>query len=212
MRSRCCSARCGSARVPVPINARFKARRAAYVVGNSGMKLLITDPAFAALLEDAGAAEHRAGSSSARTTPAFAAGARRRRARRRSPPRRPRSRPDDDGAHALHLGHDRESRRAASTATRALMARGRATIAERARADAGRPLLDAAAVLPRRRHRRARGCRSRRRARSSTSAALRARRRARPARAASAARVAFPAFETIWLAVLNHAAASRPPT
>ncbi len=43
--------------VPVPINARFKARELRYVVGHSGMKILITDQAYAALLEEAGAAE-----------------------------------------------------------------------------------------------------------------------------------------------------------
>ena len=40
-----------------PINARFKARELRYVIGHSGMGILITDPAYAELLEEAGASE-----------------------------------------------------------------------------------------------------------------------------------------------------------
>ena len=46
----------------------------AYVIGHSGMKILITDPAYAELLEEAGA-PRRAGSWSARDDAEFAAGA-----------------------------------------------------------------------------------------------------------------------------------------
>src|SRR3954452_19791314 len=43
--------------IPVPINARFKARELRYVIGHSGMGILITDPAYTDLLEEAGASE-----------------------------------------------------------------------------------------------------------------------------------------------------------
>jgi fatty-acyl-CoA synthase len=39
--------------VPVPVNARYKARELSYVVANAGMHLLLLDPQFAPLLEDA---------------------------------------------------------------------------------------------------------------------------------------------------------------
>ena len=39
--------------VPVPVNARYKARELSYVVDNAGMHTLILDPEFAPLLEDA---------------------------------------------------------------------------------------------------------------------------------------------------------------
>ena len=39
--------------VPVPVNARYKARELSYVVANAGMQLLLLDPQFAPLLEDA---------------------------------------------------------------------------------------------------------------------------------------------------------------
>ena len=37
--------------VPVPVNARYKARELSYVVANAGMQLLLLDPQFAPLLE-----------------------------------------------------------------------------------------------------------------------------------------------------------------
>jgi fatty-acyl-CoA synthase len=40
--------------VPVPVNARYKSRELAYVVGNAGIHLLLLDPQFATLLDDAG--------------------------------------------------------------------------------------------------------------------------------------------------------------
>ena len=40
--------------VPVPVNARYKARELSYVVGSAGMHTLVIDPAFAPLLDDAG--------------------------------------------------------------------------------------------------------------------------------------------------------------
>ena len=43
--------------IPVPVNARFKARELRYVIRNSGMRLLIADPAFSRLLDEADAAE-----------------------------------------------------------------------------------------------------------------------------------------------------------
>jgi fatty-acyl-CoA synthase len=43
--------------IPVPVNARFKARELRYVIGHSGMRVLIADPAFSDLLEAAGATE-----------------------------------------------------------------------------------------------------------------------------------------------------------
>jgi fatty-acyl-CoA synthase len=39
--------------VPVPVNARYKARELSYVVANAGMQLLLLDPQFAPLLGDA---------------------------------------------------------------------------------------------------------------------------------------------------------------
>ena len=39
--------------VPVPVNARYKARELSYVVANAGMQLLLLDPQFAPLLADA---------------------------------------------------------------------------------------------------------------------------------------------------------------
>ena len=39
--------------VPVPVNARYKARELSYVVANAGMHTLLLDPQFAGLLEDA---------------------------------------------------------------------------------------------------------------------------------------------------------------
>jgi fatty-acyl-CoA synthase len=39
--------------VPVPVNARYKARELSYVVANAGMHLLLLDPPFAPLLEEA---------------------------------------------------------------------------------------------------------------------------------------------------------------
>jgi len=39
--------------VPVPVNARYKARELSYVVANAGMHLLLLDPQFAPLLEEA---------------------------------------------------------------------------------------------------------------------------------------------------------------
>ena len=39
--------------VPVPVNARYKARELSYVVENAGMHTLVVDPAFAPLLDDA---------------------------------------------------------------------------------------------------------------------------------------------------------------
>jgi len=43
--------------VPVPVNARFKARELRYVVEHSGMRILISEPAYTELLAEAGAAE-----------------------------------------------------------------------------------------------------------------------------------------------------------
>jgi fatty-acyl-CoA synthase len=43
--------------VPVPVNARFKALEVSYVVGHSGMSVLVADPAYAAVLEEARAAD-----------------------------------------------------------------------------------------------------------------------------------------------------------
>ena len=43
--------------VPVPVNARFKARELRYVVEHSGMRILISEPAHTELLAEAGAAE-----------------------------------------------------------------------------------------------------------------------------------------------------------
>ena len=60
--------------VPVPVNARFKARELRYVIRNSGMRLLVADPTFSRLLDEAEAAETSAvvlGTDNA----AFAAGA-----------------------------------------------------------------------------------------------------------------------------------------
>ena len=76
--------------IPVPINARFKARELRYVIGHSGMKILITDPAYA----DAARGGRRRGDLPGRGRHG------RREVRRRtpppsiprpSPPRRPRS-------------------------------------------------------------------------------------------------------------------------
>jgi fatty-acyl-CoA synthase len=39
--------------VPVPVNARYKARELSYVVANAGMRALLLDPSFASLLDDA---------------------------------------------------------------------------------------------------------------------------------------------------------------
>ena len=44
--------------VPVPVNARYKARELSYVVAHAGMHLLLLDPQFAPLLEDADLPEH----------------------------------------------------------------------------------------------------------------------------------------------------------
>src|SRR5262245_8870939 len=43
--------------IPVPINARFKARELRYVVRHSGMSILVTDPLYTELLAEAGASE-----------------------------------------------------------------------------------------------------------------------------------------------------------
>jgi fatty-acyl-CoA synthase len=39
--------------IPVPVNARFKTRELGYVVRHSGMKLLVAEPSYAALLDEA---------------------------------------------------------------------------------------------------------------------------------------------------------------
>ena len=39
--------------VPVPVNARFKARELQYVIRHSGMRVLVADPSFAGLLDEA---------------------------------------------------------------------------------------------------------------------------------------------------------------
>jgi fatty-acyl-CoA synthase len=44
--------------VPVPINARFKARELRYIVEHSGMRLLVAEPAYLEPLDEAGAAEY----------------------------------------------------------------------------------------------------------------------------------------------------------
>jgi fatty-acyl-CoA synthase len=41
--------------IPVPVNARFKARELRHVVGHSGMRLLVAEPAYDELLREAGA-------------------------------------------------------------------------------------------------------------------------------------------------------------
>jgi fatty-acyl-CoA synthase len=41
--------------IPVPVNARFKARELRYVVQHSGMTLLVAEPSYEALLDEAGA-------------------------------------------------------------------------------------------------------------------------------------------------------------
>ena len=43
--------------VPIPVNTRFKARELGYVVRNSGMRLLVAEPVFAPLLGEASAAD-----------------------------------------------------------------------------------------------------------------------------------------------------------
>jgi len=43
--------------IPVPVNARFKARELRYVIRNSGMRVLVADPPFSQLLDEADAAE-----------------------------------------------------------------------------------------------------------------------------------------------------------
>src|SRR4051812_47265012 len=43
--------------VPVPVNVRFKARELGFVVRNAGMKIIVADPSYASLLEEAGVAE-----------------------------------------------------------------------------------------------------------------------------------------------------------
>ena len=43
--------------IPVPINARFKARELRHVIRHSGMRLLVAEPGFAELLDEAGASE-----------------------------------------------------------------------------------------------------------------------------------------------------------
>ena len=91
--------------VPVPVNARYKARELSYVVAHAGMRLLLLDPQFAPLLEDADLPEH------CRVViglddPAFVAGgdtiddAELGGSRQRYGP--------TTGADALHVGHDRE--------------------------------------------------------------------------------------------------------
>ena len=114
--------------VPVPVNARYKARELSYVVAHAGMHLLLLDPQFAPLLEDADLPEHCRVVIGLDET-AFVAGGETvdddgaRAARGRGAARR-------RGDHPLHVGDDRESRRAAST-TRRGWRRRRSTTRER---------------------------------------------------------------------------------
>ena len=192
--------------IPVPINARFKARELRYVIGHSGMKILITDPAYAALLEEAGAAETCrvvVGTDDAEVR----RGCGRRRARdcrrRAGRGRRGRRRAD-----ALHVGHDRppEGLRPRS---RRDHGGGRAD-RRAARPDAGRPLLDAAAVLPRRQHRDP-GGRARRLLRLAPDGPLRADGRARPARGGALHR-RVPRLRDDLARRAQPPSLSRPPT
>ena len=134
--------------VPVPVNARYKARELSYVVENAGMHLLLLDPQFATLLEDAELPDGSA-SSIGLDEPAFVGRRRGGRRRRARGPLEAAVRPDDAGHHPLHVGDDREPEglrlNHEGIAAQAFDYGGDA------RADARRSLLDAAAALPRQR-------------------------------------------------------------
>ena len=92
--------------VPVPVNARYKARELSYVVAHAGMHLLLLDPQFAPLLEDAELPDVVP----RRRRPRRARVRRRRRGGERRRARAPRgSRATRRrGDHPLHVGDDRE--------------------------------------------------------------------------------------------------------
>ena len=179
--------------IPVPVNARFKARELGYVVTHSGMRLLVAEPSYEALLEEAGASE-RARIVFGTRDGAFAA------AGEGVQPPEPELGPDDDGLMLYTSGTTAHPKGAVHRHS-ALVAQGE-RMAERLHFRDGdvfwTPLpffhVGGVATLA---GTIAGACPSVQQGFFEAGEALELLERERCS-------VAFPAFETIWLGVLNH--------
>ena len=192
--------------IPVPINARFKALELHYVIRHSGMRILVAEPTYAGLLEEADATE------TCRVVigtqdPAFVAGAEGVDAATVAAALAQVG-GDDDGLMLYTSGTTAHPKGCVHRHS-AIVAEGE-RIAERLHLDVRGPVLDAAPVLPRRQHRDPRR-RPRGRLRLAADGALRARRSRSTSSSRSAARSRSRRSRRSGSAC-STTRASRPPT